>query len=128
MLQLARMSERNLCHEAGCPDLCCINKWSRFSPQEIKDLFPNAIQQAWDEEVGWLDEGVHVLGDKGLDGNQLVFIKGRCPNNINGCAVTYKPEICRSHPFAGEKCNDFRRKERLLDIQTIPVESITVDQ
>ena len=118
------MKERNLCHESGCPDLCCINKWNRFSPQELKDIFPDAIRLEWGEKVDWLDVGVYVLGDKGRDGRHRVFTKGRCPNNVDGCIADPKPEFCKGQPFAGERCNKFRKKGGLPQISLDSQEEI----
>jgi len=109
--------ERNLCHETGCPDLCCTDKFSRFSPQEIADIFPEAVRLPWDEEVKWLFKGVYVLGGEGKDKRHLVFIRGRCPNNTEGCKAPYKPRMCQTHGFAGAVCNSFRKDEKLAPIE-----------
>ena len=110
------MSERNLCHETGCPDLCCEDKWNRFSLQEVRDVFPDAIHLPWDHEVDELDKGVYVLGEKGKDGKYRVFIRGRCPSNTDGCSASPKPEFCQGHTFAGSECNEFRKEAGLNEI------------
>jgi len=106
-----------LCHETGCPDLCCADKWARFSPQEIADVFPKAIYLPWNEEVKWLPGGVYILGEEGGDGRRRVFIKGHCPNNIDGCNAPYKPRICQTHRFAGAVCNSIRKDKKLAPVE-----------
>lgn len=111
------MKERNLCHESGCPDLCCSDTFSRFTPEEIGINFPEAKSYPWNMEMECVDEGVAVLGPVGKDGRHLVFIKGKCPNNINGCSAEKKPFWCKSHKFAGKKCNEFRQSIGLSEIR-----------
>ena len=96
--------ERNLCHENGCPDLCCIDRWNRFSPQEIADVFPKAIRLPWDEEVEWLSKGGYVLGEEGEDGRCWVSIRGRCPHNISGCSAPHN-SIQENPDLIGDELN-----------------------
>ena len=109
------MRERNLCHESGCPDLCCINSHSKFTKEELEQSFPVTSEGSIYDNTNYLDEGVYVLKETG-DGKILVFTKGRCPNNADGCIASPKPEFCKGHEFAGERCNEFRKEEGLLQI------------
>jgi len=106
--------ERNLCHEVSCPDLCCENKWNGFTLQELQTSFPKAIHLPRDEDVRYLDRGVYVLGEETNNGLYLVYIKGRCPNNIGGCRASQKPQVCRNHPFEGAECRDYRKRAKIL--------------
>jgi hypothetical protein len=109
------MRERNLCHESGCPDLCCVNSFSKFTKEELEQSFPVTSDGSIYDNTNYLDEGVYVLKETG-DGKILVFTKGRCPNNADGCIASPKPEFCKGHEFAGERCNEFRKEEGLPQI------------
>jgi hypothetical protein len=120
------MRERNLCHESGCPDLCCNNTFSRFTPEELEENFPKAKLYPWNMEIECVDEGIAILGPVGKDGRHLVFIKGRCPQNIKGCSADKKPFWCRTHTFAGERCNEFRKNIGLSEISFADKEIIPI--
>ena len=117
------MKERNLCHESGCPDLCCINSFSKFTEQELEQSFPVTSDGSIYDKFNYADEGVYVL-EKTSDGRFLVFTRGRCPNNVDGCIADPKPESCKGSPFAGKRCNEFRKKEGLPQISLNSQEEI----
>jgi hypothetical protein len=110
------MKERNLCHEAGCPDLCCVNKGLAVTKEELERVFPDAFYVPYDFDLRYVCRDVYVLGGADKNGNYHVFIAGRCPHNTDGCSAPMKPRTCKIHNFAGEDCNDFRREAGLRKI------------
>lgn len=122
------MEGRNLCHEAGCPDLCCRSPIRVVLTQEsFSDLPPKA------KKVGYWD--IKELTIPGLyftewyDGPEkklilrIIFPRRYCPDHTsNGCALYPQPRWpwCRTTPFNGQECDKFRNEYPLLRKQPEP--------
>ena len=107
------MPERNLCHESGCPDLCCSNLF--FCGQG--PVFGDVKQIEFAAEVRSLQDGVYQLGGSG----DFFYLKGKCVFNSEiGCSVPKRPDACgEGFNFGGVRCNKLRIEHGLGRIKGV---------
>jgi hypothetical protein len=107
---------RNLCHEAGCPDLCCIGTVLILSRSERKRLFPGAIP--YDGGIGrWekVDGEAYFTGSD--ENGDTVELGGPCTHlTKHGCDGSKGDACGNGFKFGGKICNDLRRKHGLPEI------------
>jgi hypothetical protein len=111
----------NLCHLADCPNLCCENMWFCMIPkQERAWTFPNAEKVSEDTEVDQRPRGVYITQQFGEF--ETIFLRGPCehetPSGCDGKQLTK----CRTFPFGGVLCDEYRRAHGLPPVSEYDLE------
>jgi hypothetical protein len=101
----------NLCHQVGCPDICCHDMWlNRVDHREREQVFPNAKKVEFNSPVEGFPFGVYVLDQLEGTERELVYISGPCQHLVkDGCDGT-RTTLCSNFIFDGDNCKRLRKK------------------
>jgi hypothetical protein len=110
------MPERNLCHESGCPDLCCRDMTFVVSRESGQRTFPGAERVSFSDDLGAQPDGPYIVAR--YPEADVIRLKGACPsNNASGCSGPKMP-ACRNFPIGSKDCNKIRKANGISAVET----------